>query len=102
MVDGGFSRHIPVFGIAIALRRRLRSMQVRNRAYVGLIGFGAMNGVINRQKVPFGKLIHPLTNTPCPLRVSKVGPGELLPNPQNRVGFRSRWILLSNSRIASL
>ena len=63
IVEGcGLAGDAPVLGIAVAARRRLAPVQVNHTAHLGQIGFGAVQRVIDGQKMALRQLVDPLHN----------------------------------------
>ena len=99
-IGRGFSGNVPIFGPAVAFGRDLRAVNVDDRADFGLIGFGAVQAVVDGQKVLGGKLVGPFDQDPLPRRASIVGPGHVPPKVHRRVGGRSRCSFASVWRMA--
>jgi hypothetical protein len=57
---GGLSRDVPVLRVAVAVGRCFASMKVNHAADFRQVRFGAMNGVVDGQKMLLGQLIDPL------------------------------------------
>ncbi len=50
---------VPVLRIAVAFRRHFGAVDVDHGTHLGLVRFGAVQGVVNRQKMAFGEFVGP-------------------------------------------